>query len=912
VSQFFAKHRVLTLGALLAIFTIPLCFRQLADVDIWWHLNLGRAYLENLGPPDPEAFYFSPVNPNIQDLRYIWLGDLVFYLIHAGLGDFGLQLLALTFTFLTFFLLLSATGRRLDAWAVLILFLLAAGVYQLQTVRNALFSLPLFALALWLWHRVRFDGRHRLYWLFPPMLAAWSCLHGSYLLGFGALGLLILGDLLDSLRGLNDKAGALFWRHLAVGGLSLLAVSLYNPLTWQTLARLNQPLVWALAGAGLAGVGLGYAVMRFKGRDWLLRRRKWIFRAALTTLAAVAAIGAYRFASPYFSDDISRAVIDLRNPDRMVEMARPGFFGKLKLALNNTFWKPEEHLIASSDFLSPFDDPGEIYVWTSLLLALACFAAFPFARPLRFSLLVPFLAVAGLGLGYKRTIGYLAIFAAYSLFALTSRKAPAWLSRQRPALGLALAGAATLYAGLIFGFDLGLWKNHRVAIGRAPYYADAVSEKVLERHLEQPTFTNVKSGGYLLYRWHPRKKVFFDGFFAPHRGAALRDYRKALMEQNPDLLFQRYDIELAVIALHDAKWISLFGRSEHWYPRYMDVGMIAFARQASFQRPPPPLELLLDEEDIRALPAYYRGVVANRLFELPTSYIVKGRNAEAHKYMETHEGLLRAIGDFAEEDVQQALSENLSLVESRYGRDNSKIIRYEFLFSEAVGQMDNEELVRYGRLILEAHPNRFDVRLSLARALFNAEDYAGAEAELEALQRARRADPAFWRRERQNVAQLWLRAAQTPAYRQAPLQRYRCWRMAHGVAPDFFDESRLRYEAMLLYENLLQARDIGKAFDLMERLRLDFPESGEVFFSLSWLMLEHSAQLNANLETAAGYALEAVRLMENAEDPNLDIIYFNAAKILSRIGDAEKANIYVEKARDAAPPDRRDRYNRNF
>ncbi len=909
----FAKYRVPLFWSLLAVFMIPVSLKQIADVDIWWHLSLGRAYMERLGPPDVAAFYFSPVNDNIQDLRYIWLGDAIFYTVHAVAGDAGLQLLALAFTALSCALLASMRKRPLSAWTLLALLLLTAGVYQLQTVRNALFSLPLFTLTLWLWRQARFEGRTGLYWLFPPMLAVWSCLHGSYLLGFGVLGLLILGDLLDTLRGRNDESGSLLGQHFLVGGLSLLAVSIYNPLTWQTLSRLSGGLFWAFLATAALGVGAVVALVHFKGGKWFLDRRVWLFRVALALLTIGFAAAAYRFVAPYFTEEISRATIDLRDPDRLMEMERPGFFGKIKLALNNTFWKPDEHQIASSDFFSPLDAIGEIYVWTSLLLGGLCLVMLVFARPFRFSLALPFLAMVTLGLGYKRTVGYLAIISAYGLFTLGWQRVSDILAKREAwAWTASLAAVAAIYAALIFRFDIGLWDNHRAGFGRAPYYSQEISDQLLANHGDEPVFTTITTGGFLLYRWSPHKKVFFDGFFAPHRGQTLQDYRQTLMSQDPELLYRKYGIELAAMALHDSKWISLFSRSEHWYPRYMDTGMVVFRRQPDFDRAPPPLELLMTAEDLSRLPLYYRGVAANRLFETPTSYIVKGRNVAARRFMEERADLLRQAGAFVPQSVQDRLSENLSVAAARYGDQDSKTLRYDFLYSDAAEQFKNEYLIRYGKLILADDPDRFDVRLSLARALLNEERQAEAEAQLTELQRARRAVPDFWKRERETVSKLWLRAAQAPGYRDSPLERYRCWRAAHEAAPQFFSEPQLRYETRLLYEQLLNSKKFGVGLDLLERLKEDYPDNAEAYFYLSLLLTQERERLNGNLETALQYALKAIELMEKTNDPNLDIIYFNAATILSLGGDVQRANAFVDKARETAPPERRDRYRNSF
>lgn len=96
-------------------------------------------------------------------------------------------------------LLLLHVCRPVRGREIFILFgllLLFAGTEQKQIVKNAMFSLPMLSLLVFVWFKAR-EGRGRLLFLFPFVLLFWSHLHGSVLVGLAFVVLALSGSMMD-------------------------------------------------------------------------------------------------------------------------------------------------------------------------------------------------------------------------------------------------------------------------------------------------------------------------------------------------------------------------------------------------------------------------------------------------------------------------------------------------------------------------------------------------------------------------------------------------------------------------------------------------------------------------------------------------------------------------------------------
>jgi hypothetical protein len=122
------------------------------------------------------------------------LGELVFYVLEGGLGDRGLVLgqivavaAALTLTSLDL-----RAARTSDLAAAEVLLAVVFGCTEALIVARAqLFSLALFPLLVLLL-RAEARGATRKIWFLVPLIALWSNLHGSVLVGVGVAGAYLL------------------------------------------------------------------------------------------------------------------------------------------------------------------------------------------------------------------------------------------------------------------------------------------------------------------------------------------------------------------------------------------------------------------------------------------------------------------------------------------------------------------------------------------------------------------------------------------------------------------------------------------------------------------------------------------------------------------------------------------------
>ena len=365
IMSFVEKHKGFVFWVLIILAVLPVSLRKITDVDIWWHIHFGRVMIETFALPDLSASYFTPVTDNLADFRFTFLGDIILYLIHLVSGDVGLQFLRLGFVFLCLYLLLSITGFQYNGWTLVILMIFVVGTYQKQIIRNSLFALPLTVIFLWLFFQIRFRNRERLIWFYPPLMGLWGVLHGSYLIGFAILALLLVGDLIDSARGLNQGRPVMIYRYAVVLVLCFLSIYIKNPLT----------------------------------HSMFIARPVSIF-ASLSPPAALAKEG-------------GQVSVKENSP------VREGFFLSIKKALNNTVFKTSDAKIKSGDFVSPFDMLGYTCVPVSIGFGLIGLGALLFwGKPRRFSFMLVFSAICIFGLGYVRAVGYITIITAWVLFSI--------------------------------------------------------------------------------------------------------------------------------------------------------------------------------------------------------------------------------------------------------------------------------------------------------------------------------------------------------------------------------------------------------------------------------------------------------------------------------------------------------------
>lgn len=705
--RFFEKHKRILFWSIVGLFGFLLAWQPISDVDIWWHIAMGRGVLSTLGLPSAADFYWSPIAYDIPpDLRYTWLGDLIFALTHNIGGSFGLQLLALGAVGASIWLLWDMSGRAYDGRSLLILILFSAATYQMHIVRNALFGLPATVFLLWLWWKIHRKNATHLWWAFPMLLTAWSCLHGSYLFGFGLLILLIVGEVLDRIRNNHPIAP----KDLIIRGmvlvLSYLGILIYNSftifLTQATLTFLADFPLWLLIGAGVFLLAVLILAIKLPTQH----KPRVIGHTLIACMIAAMSLFLYKHFKPYFGDTAYLETLNLRAYQSQVDTASIGFFGRIKHGLNNTFWKSEAQQMASVDFLSPFDFAGDIYVWTSIIFLIFTTMLLCLKPNRQWVHILPFCAISFLGLGYLRTIGFIAIFGAY-LWATTLE----FRQHRVNQMGWVSAVALTLILllGILGQFNpLGLNADHRLATGPATFFPKNLAETTLETYPDQLIFTTIENGGYILNTWYPHKKVFMDGFFRPHEGQTYLDYSQAQEMKDPDYLFERYGITLAIIGVRDSTWFDIFNSARGWIPRMADRGAVLFERntlpEEDYQ-----FECLMSEHEWDGAEPYLKRLIAIRLYDASFKLLSEGCMVQATQFIEADQPLMAKIRAAAPARVKDPFEKSVHHLKQQYGLSNNPFIRTEFRLSEAVQQGDTKTIFQLGEALVENQPERDDV-----------------------------------------------------------------------------------------------------------------------------------------------------------------------------------------------------------
>ena len=190
-------------GALLTLLAVllPAAASLLAVVhtaDIAYHLRSGAWMLESGTVLDEDLFTFTVQGEPW--LNQQWAASVIFAAVHESAGWIGLMLLRAVLVGVTFGLVYVAcrgvgTNRLVASAVTLGAFVVAA---TNLAIRSQLFATVFFAavVAILVWRR-RYPW---LLLLIPPLMVAWGNMHGSFIVGWAALGVAFLEDLVARRR----------------------------------------------------------------------------------------------------------------------------------------------------------------------------------------------------------------------------------------------------------------------------------------------------------------------------------------------------------------------------------------------------------------------------------------------------------------------------------------------------------------------------------------------------------------------------------------------------------------------------------------------------------------------------------------------------------------------------------------
>jgi hypothetical protein len=219
-------RRVLVAAAALA--ALAACIDVLDDPDLFWHLRLGRWILDHRAVPHTELFSFTAQGSPLT--AHEWGSEVIFALV-VQVG--GLLLLAVVMGLVAWSALIAlglrARQRGAGLAAVAVALLLGARAAEpVLGTRPQVFTVALLCWSLLIAERHLVRGG-RLVWVLAPLMLVWANLHAGFVIGAGALTLVVA---CEAVRRCAGRPGAAPWRRigsLAAATASGAALACLNP-----------------------------------------------------------------------------------------------------------------------------------------------------------------------------------------------------------------------------------------------------------------------------------------------------------------------------------------------------------------------------------------------------------------------------------------------------------------------------------------------------------------------------------------------------------------------------------------------------------------------------------------------------------------------------------------------------------
>jgi len=173
--------------------------RRVISWDLWWHMAAGRYLCENnLQYPPLDTFTYSPTS-GTKALSHVWLGDIVLYQVYNIGGFLGLQLLRCTMVLSAVWAVIKVSKYKYNVWTLLGSILLIVGTMQKHLIKNAIFAMFFLSIITWGWVQIKHYNRRYFIWIFGLVLMVWNHMHGTAKIGIAFLGLIFIGECIDQL-----------------------------------------------------------------------------------------------------------------------------------------------------------------------------------------------------------------------------------------------------------------------------------------------------------------------------------------------------------------------------------------------------------------------------------------------------------------------------------------------------------------------------------------------------------------------------------------------------------------------------------------------------------------------------------------------------------------------------------------
>lgn len=207
------------------------------ESDTLWHIKVGNLILNTHTWPTHDIYSFTA--HGVHWIAYEWLGEVIMALAWRAGGLQGLAILLMVLVsaiILALFYYAYLGGRNVKSAFVVSAVLLPLAAIS-WTLRPQLLGYLFLIITLIALKRYR-QGFHKSLWILPLVLLLWTNSHGTFVLGFGALGIYWLSGLKEFRFGgiYSQRWTPQERRHLELIALLCLIASLITPYGTQLVA----------------------------------------------------------------------------------------------------------------------------------------------------------------------------------------------------------------------------------------------------------------------------------------------------------------------------------------------------------------------------------------------------------------------------------------------------------------------------------------------------------------------------------------------------------------------------------------------------------------------------------------------------------------------------------------------------
>lgn len=570
--------------------------RRVISWDLWWHMASGRFFLENGCFPPLGTFTFSP-NSSSTATSQVWFGDIILYSIYSMGGFLGLQAFRTLMILCPIFLIFNISKVKYSIWTLLFSIMMVVGTMQKHLIKNAIYAMLFVSLMVWFWIQIKQFNRKYFIWFYPPMFYLWSIMHGSLKVGGGILILIIVGELIDMI--LKKKKDFLFAFFLFVSSsLSLWIIDqswslgdvksiigiFKQEITSEKGARGQSPTSnkAVKSEADMKKEIKGWFRFIFKGTDAkMVAEYQWPFEITYVLSVKILFL-LFVVYSAYF---IFRLCWDWRSIVWSLELPA---IGLLYIGLGYLRTVSYPFLVAI-----PVMVYGIYYGIGSITeekfkkvgIRMLLFITAMFILWYITDLFPLFIKLFYQGMDYTKYVGisFLVLFFIAAISLIFFKK------KQLEKFSLAVAAIFIIWVlGCLMTF-MG-YKNYMFyddkfqkvtgfldteqGLGKSNKFFKGVAEYVVKHYPNENIYNTYNMGGYLIWEWYGKRKVFIDGRSAIYDPDFYHDYT----HNNAINWIKKNNFKRAIMNLLVDRDRVIFFLQNGWYPIVFDSCMVLMER----------------------------------------------------------------------------------------------------------------------------------------------------------------------------------------------------------------------------------------------------------------------------------------------------------------------------------------------